>query len=143
MWFWLLCSSSKLKGGEEHNVVNEGDLEHIYKLVEEKDGGPSWIQMMDRSTPTMNYRAWRRDPEVNFTFWSWNSLLVNDFFNKFDGKWSVTTLLVSNFFSKFDGKWSLGLMANEMLQSWSLCSCFRLLARWLWIADTCDVWSHN
>jgi len=36
----------------------------LYKLVEEKDGGPSWIQMMDRSTSTMSYQAWRRDPEV-------------------------------------------------------------------------------
>ena len=36
----------------------------MYKLVEEKDGGPSWIQMMDRSTSTMSYQAWRRDPEV-------------------------------------------------------------------------------
>jgi hypothetical protein len=27
--------------------------------------------MMDRSTPTMNYQAWRRDPEVGFLFSNW------------------------------------------------------------------------
>ncbi|GMH08827.1 hypothetical protein Nepgr_010667 [Nepenthes gracilis] len=57
------CSSLQLKG-EEHAVVTEDDLRHLYRLVEVKDGGPSWIQMMDRSTPTMSYRAWRRDPET-------------------------------------------------------------------------------
>jgi hypothetical protein len=45
-------------------VVTEHDLQNLCKLVEEKDGGPAWIQMMDRSTPTMRYQAWRRDLEV-------------------------------------------------------------------------------
>ncbi|GAU29731.1 hypothetical protein TSUD_392190 [Trifolium subterraneum] len=45
-------------------VVNEHDLQNLCKLVEEKDGGPAWIQMMDRSTPTMRYQAWRRDLEA-------------------------------------------------------------------------------
>ncbi|THG15916.1 hypothetical protein TEA_008951 [Camellia sinensis var. sinensis] len=44
-------------------VVAKDDLEHLCRLVEEKDGGPSWIQMMDRSTPSLSYQAWRRDPE--------------------------------------------------------------------------------
>lgn len=44
--------------------VNEVDLQYISRLVTEKDGGPAWIQMMDRSTPTMSYQAWRRDLEV-------------------------------------------------------------------------------
>ena len=64
MEFWFLFRSSKQLKGEENPVVNDDDLVHPFKLVEEKDGGPSWIQMMDRSTPTMNYRAWWRDPEV-------------------------------------------------------------------------------
>ena len=46
------------------NIVTEDDLEHLWKLVEVKDGGPTWIQMMDRSTQTMSYQAWRRDPKV-------------------------------------------------------------------------------
>ncbi|GAB4858609.1 hypothetical protein Ancab_010083 [Ancistrocladus abbreviatus] len=56
------CSSSQHKG-EGRAAVTEEDLLHLCKLVEVKDGGPSWIQMMDRSTPTMSYRAWRRDRE--------------------------------------------------------------------------------
>ncbi|GAB2286279.1 hypothetical protein Dimus_020696 [Dionaea muscipula] len=48
---------------EEQLVVIESDFEHLFLLVEKKDGGPSWIQVMDRSTSTMSYRAWRRDPE--------------------------------------------------------------------------------
>lgn len=45
-------------------LVTEDDLEHLCRLVEVKDGGPSWIHMMDRSTQAMRYQAWRRDPEV-------------------------------------------------------------------------------
>jgi len=47
---------------EEQLVVNTGDLMHLWRLVEEKDGGPSWIHMMERTLPTMRYQAWRRDP---------------------------------------------------------------------------------
>ncbi|KAK9665164.1 hypothetical protein RND81_14G094700 [Saponaria officinalis] len=56
------CSSSQV-GGKPYPAVNDDDLTHLYKTVEEKDGGPSWIQMMDRSTLTMSYRAWQRDPD--------------------------------------------------------------------------------
>ncbi|GAV75108.1 hypothetical protein CFOL_v3_18587 [Cephalotus follicularis] len=55
------CSSSQLEK-EKSNAVTEEDLEHLCRLVEVKDGGPAWIQMMDRTTPTMGYQAWRRDP---------------------------------------------------------------------------------
>ncbi|KAL7160592.1 hypothetical protein ABFS83_01G106600 [Erythranthe nasuta] len=48
---------------EKSSVVNDEDLIHLHKLVEEKDGGPAWIKMMDRSTPNMSYQAWRRDAE--------------------------------------------------------------------------------
>lgn len=48
---------------EKRGHVTGADLEHLCRLVEEKDGGPAWIQMMDRSTSTMSYQAWRRDPE--------------------------------------------------------------------------------
>jgi len=49
---------------EEQLPVNTGDLMHLWRLVEEKDGGPSWIHMMERTLPTMRYQAWRRDPPV-------------------------------------------------------------------------------
>ncbi|TVU05762.1 hypothetical protein EJB05_48944 [Eragrostis curvula] len=47
---------------EEQLAVNTGDLMHLWRLVEEKDGGPSWIHMMERTLPTFRYQAWRRDP---------------------------------------------------------------------------------
>lgn len=53
---------------EKVNVVTEEDLEHLCQLVEMKDGGPPWIQMMDRSTPSMSYKAWQRDPKVGKPF---------------------------------------------------------------------------
>ncbi|KAL2237875.1 uncharacterized protein LOC105164409 [Sesamum indicum] len=56
-------SSSKSEN-EKSSLVNEDDLRHLHRLVEEKDGGPAWIQMMDRSIPNMSYQAWRRDPET-------------------------------------------------------------------------------
>ena len=56
---------------EKPDLVMEDDLEHLSKLVEVTDGGPAWIQMMDRSTPTMSYQAWRRDPEVGLLLSNW------------------------------------------------------------------------
>lgn len=49
---------------EKSSLVNEYDLRNLHRLVEEKDGGPAWIQMMDRSTQNMSYQAWRRDAET-------------------------------------------------------------------------------
>ncbi|KAK2390859.1 hypothetical protein P8452_28054 [Trifolium repens] len=57
-------STSSPKSGEDtSDGVTFDDLHHLYKLVEEKDGGLPWIQMMDKSTPTMSYQAWRREPK--------------------------------------------------------------------------------
>uniref|UniRef100_A0ACD5UXI7 Uncharacterized protein n=1 Tax=Avena sativa TaxID=4498 RepID=A0ACD5UXI7_AVESA len=44
-------------------AVSTADLKHLRRVVEEKDGGPAWIHMMDRSLPTFRYQAWRRDME--------------------------------------------------------------------------------
>lgn len=92
-------SSLQLKGNDRENpVVNEDDLAHLCKLVEEKDGGPSWIQMMDRSTPTMTYRAWRRDPETGPPQYRSSTIfedatpeMVRDFFwdDEFRPKWDT------------------------------------------------------
>ncbi|KAI3828733.1 hypothetical protein L1987_02842 [Smallanthus sonchifolius] len=56
-------SLSKLDG-QSKNCVGEGDLKHLSNLVHEKDGGPAWILLMDKSTSNMSYQAWRRDPET-------------------------------------------------------------------------------
>ncbi|XP_078442013.1 uncharacterized protein LOC144711808 [Wolffia australiana] len=44
-------------------AVTEDDLGYLSQLVEMTDQGHEWTQMMDKSLPTMNYKAWRRDTE--------------------------------------------------------------------------------
>ena len=56
------------KAGQETLVIMDEDLEHLCNPLQAKDGGPAWHQVMDRSTPTMYYQAWRRDPKVVFWF---------------------------------------------------------------------------
>ncbi|KGN53329.1 uncharacterized protein LOC101209389 [Cucumis sativus] len=99
-------SSSTELEGENLRVVNEDDLEYLCKLVEEKDGGPAWIKMMDRSTSNMSYQAWRRDPETGPPQYRSRTVyenatpeIVRDFFwdDDFRSKWddmliSATTL---------------------------------------------------
>ncbi|CAA6666663.1 unnamed protein product [Spirodela intermedia] len=56
-------SISSEDGGDGFSVTRE-DLGYLSQLVEMTDGGREWIQMMDKSLPTMSYKAWRRDPET-------------------------------------------------------------------------------
>lgn len=44
-------------------AVNSDDLQYLSALVETTDGGPAWIQMLEKNLPAMSYQAWRRDPE--------------------------------------------------------------------------------
>ncbi|KAE8708614.1 Detected protein of unknown function [Hibiscus syriacus] len=76
------CSTSIVNEGRS-SVVSEEDLKHLWQLVEMRDGGPTWIHMMGRSTPNMSYHAWRRDPN-NAT-----AKMVRDFFwdDEFRPKW--------------------------------------------------------
>lgn len=94
----LLKSNSSLSNHERHvaSAVNEADLRHLYQLVEVQDGGPAWIHMMDRSTPTMTYQAWRRDPPTGppqyrsrTVFEDATPEMVRDFFwdDEFRSKW--------------------------------------------------------
>ncbi|KAG6655285.1 uncharacterized protein LOC122311036 [Carya illinoinensis] len=89
------CSVSQLHE-EKVNVVTEEDLEHLCQLVEMKDGGPPWIQMMDRSTPSMSYKAWQRDPKQGPPQYRSSSIfedatpeIVRDFFwdDEFRSNW--------------------------------------------------------
>ncbi|KAJ1382031.1 START-like domain superfamily [Sesbania bispinosa] len=56
-------SSTSNPSEETPDTVTMEDLHHLCQLVEEKDGGLPWIHMMDRATPTMGYKAWRREPK--------------------------------------------------------------------------------
>lgn len=54
----------ELGSGGQRLAVTTDDFRHLYRLVDETDGGPAWIPMMDRTQNTMTYQAWRRDPET-------------------------------------------------------------------------------
>uniref|UniRef100_A0A6M2FB32 START domain-containing protein n=1 Tax=Populus davidiana TaxID=266767 RepID=A0A6M2FB32_9ROSI len=78
------------------SLVTEEDLKHLNQLVEVKDGGSTWIHMMDRSTPTMRYQAWKRDPKTgppqyrsSTVFEDASPEIVKDFFwdDDFRTKW--------------------------------------------------------
>ncbi|KAK7278302.1 hypothetical protein RJT34_23328 [Clitoria ternatea] len=85
-------------------LVTEHDLLHLTNLVQEKDAGPAWIQMMDRSTPTMSYQAWRRDPQSGppqyrsrTVFEDASPEIVRDFFwdDEFRLKWDDMLIYAS------------------------------------------------
>ena len=61
----VLCSGSN-SNEEIFKAVTLEDLHHLCQLVEGKDGGLPWIQMMDKDTPNMSYQAWRREPKVAY-----------------------------------------------------------------------------
>lgn len=61
-----MYSSSGL-GKADNALVTFEDFEHLYHLVEKKDGGPRWKHMMDRSTHDMSFQSWQREPEVTKT----------------------------------------------------------------------------
>ncbi|CAN1299554.1 StAR-related lipid transfer protein 7, mitochondrial [Linum perenne] len=89
------------------SIVSTDDLEYLSKLVEVKDGGPSWIQMMDRSTPTMSYQAWRRDLESGPPQYR-SSTVYED----------ATPEMVRDFFwdDEFRAKWDDMLLHSETLE---------------------------
>ncbi|TYJ19563.1 hypothetical protein E1A91_A09G199500v1 [Gossypium mustelinum] len=103
------CSSSQNEK-EKLGFLTDDDLEHLYKLVEEKDGGPAWIHMMDKSTPTMVYQAWQRDLEIGPT--QYRSRTVFD---------DATPEMVRDFFwdDEFRSKlkWDEMLLSAETLES--------------------------
>lgn len=81
---------------EKSSLVNEDDLKHVCLLTKEKDGGPSWVQMMNRSNDNMSCEAWRRDPETGPPQYRTRTVyenatpeLVRDFFwdDEFRLKW--------------------------------------------------------
>ncbi|KAG6534291.1 uncharacterized protein LOC121985368 [Zingiber officinale] len=57
-------ADEKLIYGSQEPVVTDEDLEHLFRLVEETDGGQVWQKMMDKSLPNMTYQAWKREPKT-------------------------------------------------------------------------------
>ncbi|XP_058085885.1 uncharacterized protein LOC131233256 isoform X2 [Magnolia sinica] len=99
------CGSLPIEN--EKLVVNNEDLEHLCQLVDAKDGGPAWQQMMDRTTLTMSYQAWRRDPKVGPTQYRTRSVFED-----------ATPELVRDFFwdDEFRSKWDDMLLSSETLE---------------------------
>eukprot|EP01018_Ginkgo_biloba_P013144 Gb_27588 [translate_table: standard] len=93
--------------GEDQPAVTIGDLEHLCCLLEVKDGGPVWHQVMDRSTPTMSYQAWRREPEIGPPQYRSRTVIED-----------VTPELVRDFFwdDEFRLKWDDMLLYSKTLE---------------------------
>ncbi|TKY71138.1 StAR-related lipid transfer protein 7 [Spatholobus suberectus] len=82
----------------EQDTVTQNDLEHFLHLLEGKDGVMDWQSFMERSTPHMQYKAWRHDPESGPTVYRSRTVfedatpeLVRDFFwdDDFRPKWDA------------------------------------------------------
>ncbi|KAK4749741.1 hypothetical protein SAY87_027190 [Trapa incisa] len=78
------------------SLLTEEDLKKPCELIQMKDGGPTWIHMLDRSSRRMSYRAWRRDPKIGppqyrtrTVFENATPEMVRDFFwdDDFRPKW--------------------------------------------------------
>ncbi|GAB2274239.1 hypothetical protein Dimus_009005 [Dionaea muscipula] len=103
----LRSDSSLSEPKSRSSLVNEADFKHLWQLVEIKDGGPPWIQMMDRSTPTMSYQAWRRDPQTGPPQYRSRTVYEN-----------ATPEAVRDFFwdDEFRCKWDDMLLFHETLE---------------------------
>ncbi|WOL08899.1 hypothetical protein Cni_G17652 [Canna indica] len=80
----------------EHDIVNEKDLEHLVHLLDGKVGDTFWHNQMERTTANMVYQAWRHEPEVGPIIYRSRTVfedaspeLVRDFFwdDDFRLKW--------------------------------------------------------
>ncbi|KAE9455403.1 hypothetical protein C3L33_12695, partial [Rhododendron williamsianum] len=78
------------------NVVAENDLEHLFRLLDSKDGEMGWQGLMERSTSNFTYQAWRHEPETGPVVYRSRTVfedatpeMVRDFFwdDEFRPKW--------------------------------------------------------
>ncbi|KAF7144668.1 hypothetical protein RHSIM_Rhsim04G0190200 [Rhododendron simsii] len=78
------------------NVVAENDLEHLLRLLDNKDGEMGWQGLMERSTSNFTYQAWRHEPETGPVVYRSRTVfedatpeMVRDFFwdDEFRPKW--------------------------------------------------------
>ncbi|XP_030524305.1 uncharacterized protein LOC115736648 [Rhodamnia argentea] len=78
------------------STLDEAELKELMSHITESDGGPPWQLMMDKTTPTLTYQAWCRDPPVGPTRYCTRTVftgvspeLLRDFFwdDEFRLKW--------------------------------------------------------
>ncbi|RZC31555.1 StAR-related lipid transfer protein 7, mitochondrial isoform B [Glycine soja] len=94
----LTARSGDMAEEREQDTVTQADLEHFLHLLEGKDEMMDWQSFMERSTPNMQYKAWRHDPETGPTVYCSRTVfddatpeLVRDFFwdDDFRPKWDA------------------------------------------------------
>ncbi|KAL5712283.1 hypothetical protein ACHQM5_014472 [Ranunculus cassubicifolius] len=93
----ISCISPSVDAPNEmQDIVTEKDLDHLLYLLEGKLGDVAWQHMMERTTPSMAYQAWRHEPETGPTIYRSRTVyedvspeLVRDFFwdDEFRPKW--------------------------------------------------------
>ncbi|XP_057762020.1 uncharacterized protein LOC130982161 [Arachis stenosperma] len=90
--------SSDKADDKGQDLVTQADLEHFLHLLEGNDGEMDWQSFMEKTTPTMQYQAWRHDPENGPTIYRSRTVfedatpeLVRDFFwdDDFRRKWDT------------------------------------------------------
>ncbi|RID62916.1 hypothetical protein BRARA_E01956 [Brassica rapa] len=88
--------SDKEDTEKEQEIVREKDLEHLLHLLEAENANMEWQSMMDKSTPNMNYQAWRHEPQTGPVVYRSRTVfedatpdIVRDFFwdDEFRPKW--------------------------------------------------------
>ncbi|CAN7105973.1 unnamed protein product [Brassica rapa subsp. narinosa] len=88
--------SDKEDTEKEQEIVTEKDLEHLLHLLEAENANMEWQSMMDKSTPNMNYQAWRHEPQTGPVVYRSRTVfedatpdIVRDFFwdDEFRPKW--------------------------------------------------------
>ncbi|XP_068666719.1 uncharacterized protein [Aristolochia californica] len=86
---------------DEQPELTDTDLWSLIAHVEGRDSGPQWQLIMDKSTNTLTYQAWHRDPEFGPTqlhtrtvFEKASPQLVRDFFwdDEFRTTWDDTLI---------------------------------------------------
>lgn len=70
LFIWQIGQCTIIRSGDwaeesEQDTVTQADLEHFLHLLEGKDGLMDRQCFMEKSTPNMQYKAWRHDPEVD------------------------------------------------------------------------------
>ncbi|KAL6003658.1 hypothetical protein ACLOJK_023891 [Asimina triloba] len=76
--FDALPSHLSFSGAEsEQPTVTDADLETFFSYENEEDGGPPWQLMMEKSTASLAFKAWRRDPEIGPTQYRTKTVFEN------------------------------------------------------------------
>ncbi|KAJ4907609.1 Polyketide cyclase/dehydrase and lipid transport superfamily protein [Raphanus sativus] len=102
------------------NTVTDLDLRHLVQLIERKDGGLAWVQIMDQSVPGMRYQAWLREPKNGPTEYRSRTVFED-----------ATPEIVRDFFwdDEFRPTWDTMLSSSETVEECT--STGTMIVRWI------------